>query len=569
MFNKCYLKDFLILGIVLGIWFGIWLGARPLSNPDESRYAGIALHMVVSGNYTVPKVNGVIFLDKPFLSYWLNAAAIHFSGFSNAVVRFSPAFFAWLGCLITYAVGATLFSRRAGILSAAILATSILYVILAHYVNMDMEVGMCIAGALGLFLVGQRKVQAAEPASAWFFSSYFFAALGFLFKGLIGIALPGLVILVWMLIFFQWKNIFAYRIGIGIVIVAVLALPYYFFIESKTPGFLHYFFAVEQFQRYVQTGFNNAMPFWFYFPVIIGGVFPWSFLVWPAVVSNWKADREEHRVAETGFLVLWILAILIFFSVPISKLVGYIIPVIPAFALLVGRYIDNIWGIEPPKSLVKYLSGAAIVSGLLGIAGAILLWTQQNGLSIHLVYGGLITCAIWFVGAIWMWKKRLQETRRWFFAWIVTIALTLLSAVFFSANYVSPDSVVALLQQLKTTPPSNATIAAYQDYFEDLPLAFPQHPVSVVADWKNKDLVNADSEIGHFAYGLQLEPADKSWLISEDAFWKQWNAAAPVWVFVDVGNLPHFKDQALAHYQQVHLLQQWNGIALVSNQATS
>src|SRR5580692_10383961 len=127
------LIDMLFLTVMLGIFYALWMGSYPLFTPDEGRYSEVAREMVASGDYITPRLNGVAFLDKPALYYWLQASAIKVFGLKEAALRFWPAFMGVLGCLITYLAGNLLFNRRTGILSAVILGTCPLYYGAAHY----------------------------------------------------------------------------------------------------------------------------------------------------------------------------------------------------------------------------------------------------------------------------------------------------------------------------------------------------------------------------------------------------------------------------------------------------
>ena len=125
--------------LLLGIFYALWIGSHAFFTPDEGRYPEVASEMVVSGDYITPRLNGVAFLDKPALYYWLQASAIKLFGVNEWALRLWPAFLGVLGCLMLYAAGSLLFNRRSGLLAAGILATSPLYYGGAHYANLDLK----------------------------------------------------------------------------------------------------------------------------------------------------------------------------------------------------------------------------------------------------------------------------------------------------------------------------------------------------------------------------------------------------------------------------------------------
>ena len=137
--RRDWVRDFLLLAFFIAIVYGLWLGSYPFFTPDEGRYAEVAREMVASGDYITPRVNGIAFLDKPALYYWLQAAAIHFFGVKEWAIRLFPALLGLFGCLATYFAGRQLFSRRTGILSAIMLASAPLYFIGAHYANLNLK----------------------------------------------------------------------------------------------------------------------------------------------------------------------------------------------------------------------------------------------------------------------------------------------------------------------------------------------------------------------------------------------------------------------------------------------
>jgi 4-amino-4-deoxy-L-arabinose transferase-like glycosyltransferase len=333
--------DGMLLTIACASLYLLWLGHYPLFVPDEGRYAEVAREMIAGHDYITPRIEGVPFLDKPILHYWLEVVAMQWFGIKEWSIRFFPAFFGIAGCLMTYGFGRMLFNRRTGLIAASILATTPLYFGAAHYANLDLEVAVLISGTLFAWITGATATTPLRKM--WCLVAYGFAAFAFLAKGLIGVALPGLIALAWIIAlrrFDIFKKIFLLQ---GTLLFAVIALPWYILASRANPDLLHYFFVVQQFSRFLSTNiFSNRMPQWFYFPIIFIGFLPWTILLLLNTTSSRTFSNLSQRPI-TLYLILWVGLITGFFSIPKSKLVGYILPVFPGLALWLGSAIEERW----------------------------------------------------------------------------------------------------------------------------------------------------------------------------------------------------------------------------------
>ncbi|EKD73705.1 MAG: Family 39 glycosyl transferase [uncultured bacterium] len=164
------------------------------------------------------------------------------------------------------------------------------------------------------------------------------------------------------------------RLLTGFMIVTSMTAPWYYLVQKANPEFLHFFFVTQQFSRFLTKGdFNNQTAIWFYVPIVLAGFFPWSIFIMQAIAQQckviWK-NRQQHTAAL--FLLLWFILIFIFFSIPKSKTIGYIIPIFPSLALLVGHYLDNTWNAIRAK-LTYSLIAIAVIGLLILSASASLL----------------------------------------------------------------------------------------------------------------------------------------------------------------------------------------------------
>lgn len=383
--RQSWLRDLLLLFLMASLWLCGFLGTRPLANPDEGRYSEIPREMAESGDFVTPRLNGVKYFEKPPLLYWLSALTFRAFGVSQFTARLWNGLFAVMGVMMTYAAARMLHGRSAGIWSAVVLATSLLYYGLTHIVLLDMAVAVEMAGALFAFLLGVRE-PAGRRRMGFFLAFYVFMALATLTKGLIGFMLPGAVAFLWLLLLNRWRSLWPFYPVVGIVLFLGIAAPWHVLAALANPsadgtvwpgyarglafhqthqntGWTWFYFVNEHFLRFTTKEHGRYEPWWFFLPVLVGGLFPWTVFGWQAVkeslAGGWKARKEN---AEAWFLVIWSVFIVLFFSKSQSKLIPYILPVFPAVAVLVGSHLAAVFS---AGALDRGRGGARVFAGLL------------------------------------------------------------------------------------------------------------------------------------------------------------------------------------------------------------
>lgn len=327
-------KSWLTLAL---LWLLLLLMAtlRPLAVPDEGRYGEVGRWMLQSGDWLTPRLNGIPFFHKPPYVYWLEAASLSIFGVNELALRLVPALHVGLMLVVLYLSARTISTEQIARRAALMLGSSLAFLLGGQYVNHDMAVASWIGVAIWCFafsfMVGDK------PNATLARLGFVACAFGMLSKGLIGIALPGLVIFIWLLWTRQFKKVLYLPWVSGVLLFALIALPWFVIAQQKYPQLFDYMFVNQHFKRYTATSYNNPQPWWFYLVSVLLLLFPWAFFALNQIRQpSEPLPGAPLPMAKAWWSLcwIWLVAITVFFSVPNSKLVGYILPVMPALALL-------------------------------------------------------------------------------------------------------------------------------------------------------------------------------------------------------------------------------------------
>ena len=342
---------------VIFLWFAAIAWIRPLTGPDEGRYIGVALDMLQSGDWMVPRLNGFPFFHKPPLFYWISAASMSTFGLHEWAGRMPSILGATLAAFSLHAFVRRWAGRPAARYSVAVLASMPFFYIGAQFANLDMLVAGCITATILMAAHSELLREREFPAGGARLAAFALAALGVLAKGLIGLVLPAAVLLLWCLLGRRsWRALRPWLSPAGWCIFLLIALPWPIAMQMQFPDFLDYFVVTQHFRRFAQTGFNNAHPFWFYMPVIAALTLPWFALVPAGFRTAWQERRSLSEI--DGLMACWLFVIVGFFSVPQSKLVGYVLPAVPPLAYFIGCIFFR-W--NRPDRMKKMVAAAALV----------------------------------------------------------------------------------------------------------------------------------------------------------------------------------------------------------------
>lgn len=359
--------------LLLAGWLLATAWLRPLAIPDEGRYVGVAWSMLHSGDWLVPRLDGLPYFHKPPLFYWITAAALRLFGPSEWAARAAPLLGAFVGGGALF-----LFARRwrgeaTARWSLLALATQPLFFLGGQFANLDMLVAGCMAASVLGFAHAALADEVGRRSRAGLAAGYLFAALGVLAKGLIGIVLPGMILVAWLLLRRRWRGLLHLAWLPGVLLFLAVAAPWFVAMQQRFPGFLHYFFVVQHFARFAQGGFNNQQPPWFFLVVLPVLALPWSAWLPRAL----RLPTGDHGRATAQLAWVWLAVVLLFFSLPRSKLIGYILPAALPLALLVGEAFARVQAGARVQRWWRASAGAAVLACFAGVAFGTL-WNHHS-----------------------------------------------------------------------------------------------------------------------------------------------------------------------------------------------
>lgn len=339
-----------ILAIVVCL-FG-HLGALGLVGPDEPRYVWIARAMAETGDWVTPRLYGQPWFEKPILYYWAAAAGFRLHLPAEWAARLPSAIAAlaaalalgWLGWK-HYGRGPR-FELSPTLLGPLIFSTSVAAIGFARSASPDMLFSACVTLGMACAAAVFRGTGALRGANVTESGSgrretgplVLFGlslGLGVLAKGPAAVALAGGAIGLWALATNQWRAAFRVAHPLAIATFSVVALPWYVVCALRNPDFLRVFLLQHNVERYLTPMFQHRQPFWFFGPIILLALLPWTALLCPVTQEGLRLWREKRRSDSSGFFfACWAIFPVLFFSLSQSKLPGYVLPAIPPLALL-------------------------------------------------------------------------------------------------------------------------------------------------------------------------------------------------------------------------------------------
>jgi 4-amino-4-deoxy-L-arabinose transferase-like glycosyltransferase len=386
--------------VVLALGYGI--GGYGLIEPDEGRNAEVAREMAATGNYLLPHLNGLPYLDKPVVFFAAAAAMIEVFGPNEFAVRLAPLLFALAIALMVGGFARGMFGLEASLVAGLATVTAPLALALSRTVIMDTALSFFVVAALiSFFEAVEKRQRAGEMALGWTLLAWAAMAAGVLTKGPVALAVPLLVAAPYAVYRRASKAVWH---PLGPLILVAVAAPWVWAVSREIPNFLHYVVVTETWARMTSDELRRTEPIWFFLPVLLIGTFPWSILALSGRRTKGAAKDAGDRHIRV-FLWLWLLVPLVFFSLSRGKQEQYVLPLVPAVALLVasrwhgrprgllaaavgwgglglvvvGMAIAGVPGFVSGRVPVEIAARAALGFGIAAVVGAVLVWLSTAG----------------------------------------------------------------------------------------------------------------------------------------------------------------------------------------------
>ncbi|MFL6709894.1 MAG: glycosyltransferase family 39 protein [Massilia sp.] len=327
------------------------LGVRTLVPPDEGRYAEMAREMFTSGDWITTRLNGIKYFEKPPLQTWMNALSFSLFGLGDWQARLWTGLCGIGGVLLTAYAGTRVFGARVGFYAGLVLGSCFYWIACSQIDSLDMGLSGMMTIVLCALLLAQREGVTPQENRNWMLLCWAAMALSVLSKGLIGLMLPGGILVVYTLVTLQWRLWARLHLVKGLLLFLLVAAPWFILVGLRNPEQPHFFFIHEHWDRFFKTEHHREQVWYVFFVLTAVGIVPWLGVLGQAMVravapgAGAGKDKASAPAAKDAFrpaimLLVWAVFIILFFTKSNSKLPGYILPIFPALALLVARYLD-------------------------------------------------------------------------------------------------------------------------------------------------------------------------------------------------------------------------------------
>ncbi|HVY82753.1 MAG TPA: glycosyltransferase family 39 protein [Steroidobacteraceae bacterium] len=352
-------------------WFAT-MGWRPLLEPDEGRYAEVPREMWVSGDWVTPRLNGVKYFEKPVLQYWATAAMYSLFGVREWTGRFWSCALAFLCIPMTYVFARWLYgSKDTAVAAAAALAINPFFLIIGQLNLLDSALTFFLSAALFAYLRAGGAPDGSAQERRWMLVASLALGLAVLTKGIVALVLAGATLVIHTVLTREVRALRRWHLLLTLPLFLLVTVPWFVVVSLRNPEFPGFFFIHEHFERFLTNEAQRTGPVWYFVPCALLAVLPWIAHVWPALRRATVGGPRHPGKSAVWFLLIWCAVVFAFFSVSHSKLPPYIMPLMPALAVVLAPRIA-----ERPAALRHAMW---ITSGLIVlVAGALLVAARRK-----------------------------------------------------------------------------------------------------------------------------------------------------------------------------------------------
>lgn len=370
---------FTFLGLLIVCYFIFFfnIGNYPLMDVDETRYVSMARDMFHCKDFLTLYLNGEFFFEKPPLYFWGECLSFAIFGkVTEFTARFPVALYGTLSTLLLYFTGKKIVSRRFGVISALILATTLEFVILAKFAILDIVVTTCVGFSVMFGFLTQFVQDKNKKYMWWLF--YIFSGLAVMAKGIPGFVVPFAVMFFVTIANKTFKQVFKPQYILpGFLLFFLIVLPWHLIMfKIHDPLFFHEYIIKHHIERFLNSNeINREQPFYFYILTVLWGLVPWIFSAIAVGITKLKSIKK-FNVTELSnpqkyllFNAIAFVVTMLFFSSSSTKLITYILPIYFFTACILGfvweDYMFNKKYEKPINTTVYILGGICILAGIL------------------------------------------------------------------------------------------------------------------------------------------------------------------------------------------------------------
>lgn len=463
---------FLALCLISALFIIIYLlqlGVMPLVSQDEVRYAEVAREMITSGNWIVPRLDGLNYFEKPVLGHWMNAISELVFGANNFAVRFSSALCTELSAvLLFFFLRKFSEEKKIALLAPVIFLTFGLVLAIGTFSVLDAQISFFLTAAMVSFYAAYCSKKIVLQV-LWLVLCGVLTGLGFLTKGFLVFVVLAISIAPFLIWEKQWKKLFTMP-WIPLIIATITILPWGIKIYHQVPEFWRYFIIVEHYDRFMHAskyaGALHPESFWFFIPILFVGALPWFFHL-PEIVIGLN-DKTLFSKPLIRYCVIWALFPFVFFSASSGKLATYILPCFSPIAVLVAYGLYNALYrckrerlFNAVNLIVEYILATALVGAVIYV---IISWFFDipKLWNLKQLLVGILVILFWIVLLVFIKKVSSSVNKLILFALAPILAMSLKA-------YLTPNSVLIniahenFIKEQSKYITKDTTVLAYQD----------------------------------------------------------------------------------------------------------